>query len=482
MSITENGEGRQRRQRSDVALNRSRLIEAAASLLGENPSASMASIAAEARLGRGTAYRHFATREELVAAVRRRALDDAEGNQVDALRPAGELANVATTPLSIAEVLNKVPPFQLGEQICAEALRIAGVTSAALYLVDLDGACLQRLAGAASFPERLAVPLAVGPEIPREGFDSLRAGVDERLPGATVSPLLLRGRALGVLLTVGAASQALRDLALEAAAVIALSDAYTDEIELAQRVRPTTPAAEIQQNLLPPRIVRITGATLAGNVLPGYDIGGDWFDYAENHDRAWVGIADAEGIGPRAAGLAAVLLGAFRAGRHRDFDPAETVLLMHDTLGEVSERPTTATATIACWNAPEARFSWVCCGEVAPMLIDADGELQVLWEGAVPRLGDPSMPRDIEVQHRHLNPGERMLLLSDGVLGRRTVDGGHLGIEGVHAAALKALSRSAAGTLRAIEDVIREEVLDALDDDATLVVFAPTGPQEPLGG
>jgi serine phosphatase RsbU (regulator of sigma subunit) len=67
-------------------------------------------------------------------------------------------------------------------------------------------------------------------------------------------------------------------------------------------VRPTTPAAEIQQNLLPPRLVRISGASVAGNVLPGYDIGGDWFDYAENPDGTWIGIADAEGTGPRAAG------------------------------------------------------------------------------------------------------------------------------------------------------------------------------------
>jgi hypothetical protein len=27
---------------------------------------------------------------------------------------------------------------------------------------------------------------------------------------------------------------------------------------------------------------RVGGATLAGNVLPGYEIGGDWFDYTEH--------------------------------------------------------------------------------------------------------------------------------------------------------------------------------------------------------
>jgi AcrR family transcriptional regulator len=288
---------RRRRQRSDAALNHARLLEAARHALADDPNASVAAIAEAAGVGRGTAYRHFPSREELVEAVRRQARDDAEANEVDFLRPPGELAHSSPTPLSVTDVLNKVPPYQVGDQIVAEAQRIDGVTSAAVYLVDLDGAYLQRLAGAAAFPERIAVPLAVGPEIPREGVEGLRAAIEELLPGATVAPLYLRGRALGVLLAVGSTDDVLRDLAIEAAAAINLADLYTDVIERVQRVRPTTPAAEIQQNLLPPRLVRISGASVAGNVLPGYDIGGDWFDYAENADGTWIGIADAEGTG-----------------------------------------------------------------------------------------------------------------------------------------------------------------------------------------
>ncbi len=116
-------------------------------MLAEDPDASLVSIAAAAGVGRGTAYRHFGTREDLVAAVRRQARDDAEASTADYLRPAGELAHIAPTPLSVTDVLNKVPPFQVGEQVIAEAQRLGGVTSAALYLVDLDGASMQRMAG-----------------------------------------------------------------------------------------------------------------------------------------------------------------------------------------------------------------------------------------------------------------------------------------------------------------------------------------------
>ena len=155
-------------------------------------------------------HRHFSTRDDLMDAVRRQARDDADSDEEDYLRPPGELANVSTTPLSIADILNKVPPFQLGEQIIAEAQRLPGVSSAALYVVDLDGASMQRLAGAATFPAQITAPLAVGPEVPREGVAAIRAVFEELLPGATIAPLQLRGRAIGVLLAVGTVSDQLR--------------------------------------------------------------------------------------------------------------------------------------------------------------------------------------------------------------------------------------------------------------------------------
>jgi serine phosphatase RsbU (regulator of sigma subunit) len=83
------------------------------------------------------------------------------------------------------------------------------------------------------------------------------------------------------------------------------------------------------------------------------------------------------------------------------------------------------------------------------------------------------MPEEIEVRQRRIEPGERVLLLSDGILGRPTVDGGTLGLRGVHEAALKSPDTSAAGTVRAIEDAVRESVVDPLSDDATLIVLAP---------
>src|ERR1700712_3443371 len=189
-----------RKQRRDAALNQTRLIAAARQMLAVEPQVSMEAIAEAAGLGRSAIYRHFPTRRHLIEAVRRQAIDDATAVDDDYLRPPGELANITPSLLSVPDVLNKVPPFQIGLQIIAEAQRVRGVSSAALYLVDLEGRFLRRLAGADTFPPEFPIEQAVGPEIPREAVAALRSSIERELPGANAAPLYLRGRAIGVLL------------------------------------------------------------------------------------------------------------------------------------------------------------------------------------------------------------------------------------------------------------------------------------------
>jgi AcrR family transcriptional regulator len=389
----------------------------------------MSEVAGAAHVSRGTLYRHFPTRSDLVASVNERARDAAVATSEDRLRPPGELARATPTPLSVADVLNKVPPHLLGEQVVAEAMRIAGVGSAAVYLVDLEGTMLLRLAGPPSFPDRLPVTLAVGTEVPQEGLPALRAVVEDHLPGAACAPLLLRGRALGALVAVGSAAGGVDDLAYEAAAALCLAEDYTDHLDAARRVRPTSPAAEIQQNLLPPRVVRTNGALIAGNVLPGYEIRGDWFDYAENPRGTWIGIADAEGNGARAAALASVALGAFRSARHQGLALPDVIALMDGTVREISEHGT-ITTTIGFWVPPTSTFSWISCGELGPIVVDAHGEADLLSGPQLPPLGAVDGLGDVTVRERRLTDGDRLVLVSDGVLDRTAPSDAPLSIEG----------------------------------------------------
>jgi serine phosphatase RsbU (regulator of sigma subunit) len=349
------------------------------------------------------------------------------------------------------------------------------VTSVALYLIDLEGTHLRRLAGSEEFPDSLAAPLAIGPELPREGLAPLRALIARELPGSVLAPLSLRGRALGVLLAVDAPEDALTELARQAAASLALAARYTDVFDRAQRRRQTSPAAEIQQNLLPPRIARITGARLAGTVLPGYEIGGDWFDYVENRDGGWLGVADSMGSGTTAAAIGAIALGAFRAKRKFTGDLHAATLAIHRAGREIAIADAFVNAIIARWHGPSSTFSWIACGGQSPLRIDARGDVAELPGVLHDALGLGAADRCFAIQRHRLAPGERLLLLSDGVLDRHTDGAGRFGLAGVTAALHGRPGASPAETFRALQDAILDRSLDPLEDDATIVVLAPNG-------
>lgn len=64
--------------RADAERNRDSVLDHAARLLAEDPGVGMADIARAADVGRATLYRHFPTREELIAAIDARAAAEVE--------------------------------------------------------------------------------------------------------------------------------------------------------------------------------------------------------------------------------------------------------------------------------------------------------------------------------------------------------------------------------------------------------------------
>ena len=463
--------------RADAVASRERILGAAQALVGDRQ-VSMIEIAAAANVGRSTLYRHFPTRQALEDALEERAAAPTPTT------PAGTRGQIATLPyqspgqlgrdrplaLEVTRVLDEVPPHLVPDQLVAEARRAGGV-AVALYVIDIDGSQLIRLAGSEEFPERLEDPPALGPEIVPEGLPAFYTRLQERLPGCVAEPLWLRGRVLGLLLCLGTPVASLADVAKQGAAALELANDYTDYIEAARRRKPTTPAAEIQQNLFPPRIARIAGAQLAGALLPSYEVGGDWFDFVENRDGAWIAIADAADTGPTAAGLGAAALGALRAARRSGQELADAMTVMDETVRRLGNPDFFVTAIVARWRAATATLSWVNCGHPPAYVVALDNSLTPLKGPEHLALGTGDEPR-FQPAERQLRAGERLLLLTDGVLGRHTEDGGRFGVEGLRRALERAESPTAAATAMAIQAAVTDCWAEPLEDDATIVVLA----------
>jgi serine phosphatase RsbU (regulator of sigma subunit) len=465
--------------RSDALASRQRILAAAAALAGDRH-VTMAELAAAARVGRSTLYRHFPTRGAL-----ERAVEESELEAPAAARQSGVSKQVATLPfrapgqlgrdrplaLEVTRILDEVPPHLVPDQLVAEARRVAGV-AVALYVVDIDGSHLLRLAGSEEFPARLEDPPALGPEIVPEGLPEFYANLEERLPGCVAEPLWLRGRVTGLLLCVGTPLASLTDIARQGAAALELANDYTDYIEAARRRKPTTPAAEVQQHLFPPRIARIAGAHLAGTLLPAYEVGGDWFDFVENRDGAWIAIADAPGNGPTAAGLGASALGALRAARRSGQDLEQALQNVHETVRRLGNPEFQITALIARWRAATATLTWVNCGHPPGYLVDTDGTLTELGGPEHPPLGVAGREPRFVPADRQLHSGERLILVTNGVINRGVEGGGIFGVPGLRRALERAENPTAASTAMAIQQVVTECWREPLEDDATVVVMA----------
>ena len=255
--------------------------------------------------------------------------------------------------------------------------------------------------------------------------------------------------------------------------ILLSKSSYGDSLVQTARLRPMTLAAEMQWSLMPPLTVGSERVVVSGAVQPSYEVGGDIFDYALSEGRAHLAIFDAMGHGLEAALLASVAVGAYRNARRRPLPLAHTVSTIDDALAGQFGGGRFVTALVAELDLDSGRLRWVVAGHPPPLLLRGGRVVKELSRPPNTPLG-LALTKDFTVHEETLEPADRLVLYSDGVVeAKDALSGERFGIDRLmdFIARADAAGEPLPETMRRLGHAVVKHQGDELQDDATQVLL-----------
>lgn len=360
-----------------------------------------------------------------------------------------------------------------------EAGRVLGALRAFVYLVDYDQVVLVPLAPTGSTSPVSAVP--VEGTLAGRTFGEITQHVVGPAEARTLwSPLLNGTDRLGVLqleLPAGLVAdesfrQDVRDVAALVAELVLTRSAYGDAVERGRRLAALTVPAELQWRQLPPLTFVSPQVAVAGVLAPAVEVAGDSFDYAVNAGTAHVAIFDAMGHGLQATLLAGVAVATLRNSRRSGSDLPTTVRAMDAVLTAQFGGDSFVTGIVGELDLATGWWRWITCGHPSALLLRGTQVVKQLDAVVGPPLGLGLLDEQLSVGQERLQPGDRLLMFTDGVVEARDQSGEFFGLDRLVDLVTRQASagRAVAETLRRLNLAVLAHTAGRLQDDATTVV------------
>ncbi|MBQ0988014.1 serine/threonine-protein phosphatase [Streptomyces sp. F63] len=357
-----------------------------------------------------------------------------------------------------------------------------GLHDVALFAVDLQERVMRQLTGRGPDAGEGGEELAVDGTLPGHAYQNVTI-VTESAPAAAGgrrrwwAPVTDGVERLGMLRADTAAEDeetrdAVRDLASLVALLLLSKRSFSDSYARLVRSRPMNVAAEMQWNLTPPPAFAGHGATVSAALEPAYEVGGDAYDYALTGTNLYLGVFDAMGHDTTAGITANVAVSACRNARRQGASLADASRMVEKTLNEQFGTSRYITGILADIDLVTGRLTWVNRGHHLPVVIrSGNGPRQLACPPAGPMGASLGLP--VTVCEEQLEPGDRLLLYTDGMTEARGADGKQFGMSRFvdfvlhhHGDGRLPLHE----TLRRLMHAVLDHHDGKLDDDATVLL------------
>jgi hypothetical protein len=276
----------------------------------------------------------------------------------------------------------------------------------------------------------------------------------------------------------------LRHLATLVAELIVTKTMYGDTIVRLRRRADMGLAAELQWSLLPPLTFVNKSVTVAGGLEPAYEVAGDSLDYAVDAGIARFAVFDGMGHGIVSAQLISLVVAAYRNARRAGQSLADTAAHIESAVNDVFRVESFATGLLCELDTISGVLTWISAGHYEPLLL-RDGRLvrALAVEPMLPLGLNRGLSRTnpVVVGDEHLQPGDMLLLYTDGVIEARSPGGEFFGQERLVDLVVRNLAAGlpAPETMRRVIHALLEHQAGDLDDDATLLLVEWHGPPNP---